>query len=139
LLPWTRQNQTWSFNGRLGQDTEITAAVELGFDDHANNPFLHTFHPDHDGRDVTFKSQLPQGMESYAIRRSIKLVFRPPSENVFELGSRQSMRGVYQETIELKGLARAGGTNDTRRFNVSGTFLLTRVSGIATLRTPENP
>ena len=139
LLPWSRENRTWSFNGRLGHDTEITAAVDLGFDDQANNPFLHTFHPDHDGRDVTFKSQLPQGMESYAIRRSIKLVFRPPSENVFELGSRQSMRGVYQETIELKGLARSGGTNDTRRFNVAGTFLLTRVSGIPTLRTPENP
>jgi hypothetical protein len=35
------------------------------FNDHASNPFLRTYHPDHDNLDATFKQELPQGSESY--------------------------------------------------------------------------
>lgn len=136
LLPWTRDNTTWPLSGRLGQATDLEATLDLAFDDHAANPFLHTYHPDHDGRDVTFKTQLPAGMESYNIRRTIHLRILPQSANVFELGSRQAIRGIYFETVILKGLARAGGTHDTRTFQVAGTFNLRRVSDIPLLRKP---
>ena len=119
-----------------GQATDLEATLDLAFDDHAANPFLHTYHPDHDGRDVTFKTQLPAGMESYNIRRTIHLRILPQSANVFELGSRQAIRGIYFETVILKGLARAGGTHDTRTFQVAGTFNLRRVSDIPLLRKP---
>ena len=136
LIPWTSQNQPWALSGRLGQDAEMTVTVDIPFDEHAANPFLHTFHPDHDGKDATFRTQLPVGAESYGLRRTITLKVKPPSSNVFEVGSRQSIRGVYDETLEIIGLARAGGTHDKRVFKVAGTFSLTRISPVPVLTTP---
>jgi hypothetical protein len=139
-LPWTPDNAGWSFNSRIGTDTNLTAVVEVGFDDQAANPFLHTYHPDHDNLDPTFKTQLPKGMESYAIRREITLQILPPQGGLFDIASsRQTLSGVYQERMKLTGLARAGGTYDTREFVVRGTFTLNRISKVATLTVPSNP
>ena len=38
-------------------------------------------------------------------------------------------------TIKLLGLARAGGTNDIRQFQVGGAFTLHRISDVPTLTT----
>ena len=135
-LPWREGNAPWAFNGRLGDASTLTTTVETGFDDHASNPFLHTYHPDHDNLDPTFKTQVPRGMESYGIRREITLRVLPPSTNVFSLGNSRTMRGWYVETIRLMGLARGGGTNDMREFQVSGPFTLTRISEVGALTTP---
>jgi hypothetical protein len=51
------------------------------------------------------------------------------------MGAGQTLGGDYQETITLLGLARAGGTNDTRQFQVSGSFSLNRISDVPTLKT----
>ncbi|MEY3275217.1 MAG: hypothetical protein RL153_482, partial [Verrucomicrobiota bacterium] len=135
-LPWRAGNAPWAFNGRLGDASTLTTTVETAFDDHASNPFLHTYHPDHDNLDATFKTQVPRGMESYGIRREITLRVLPPSTNVFSLGNSRTMRGWYKETIRLVGLARGGGTSDTRDFMVSGPFTLTRISEVPALTTP---
>jgi hypothetical protein len=135
-LPWRAGNAPWSFSGRLGDASTLTTVVETAFDDHASNPFLHTYHPDHDNLDATFKTQVPRGMESYGIRREITLRVLPPSTNVFSLGNSRTMRGWYVETIRLMGLARGGGTNDMREFQVSGPFTLTRISDVGALTTP---
>ena len=136
-LPWTATNQIWSFDGTLGQVTQLTATVTLPFNDQASNPFLHTYHPDHDNLDPAFKNELPQGSESYSVRRDIRLTILPPSGGsaTFTTGA-QSLSGNYAETVTMTGLARAGGKFDTRTFEVRGVFNLNRISAVPTLTAP---
>jgi hypothetical protein len=59
---------------------------------------------------------------------------QPPANDFSSLVSATSkLTGEYRETLTLKGLARAGGTNDTRQFEVRGAFSLNRVSEVPTL------
>jgi len=135
-LPWRKPNAPWTFGGRIGDGSTLSTVVETAFEDHASNPFLHTYHPDHDNLDPTFKTQVARGMESYGIRREITLRILPPSTNVFSVGSSRTIRGWYKETFRLEGLARAGGTPDTRAFKLSGPFTLTRISDVPVLTVP---
>ena len=135
-LPWRKGNAPWTFSGRLGEAATLTTVVETDFADHASNPFLHTYHPDHYNLDPTFKTQVARGMESYGIRREITLRVTPPPANVFAMTSGQRVSGWYIETIRVVGLARAGGTSDTREFRVSGPFTLNRISDVAALTVP---
>lgn len=136
-LPWTETNQCWAFSGILGRSTNLTATVTVPFNDQASNPFLHTYHPDHDNLDTTFKNQLAQGAESYTVERRITLEVVPPATGVatFAAGG-QTFSGNYSETVKVIGLARAGGTNDTRTFELRGVFSLNRISSVATLTAP---
>ncbi len=136
-LPWTETNQCWTFSGILGRSTNLTATVTVPFNDQASNPFLHTYHPDHDNLDTTFKNQLAQGAESYTVERRITLEVVPPATGVatFAAGG-QTFSGNYAETVKVIGLARAGGTNDTRTFELRGVFSLNRISSVATLTAP---
>lgn len=135
-LPWSSQNPAWLFSGKFGAQTNLTTTVTLGHDDRASSPFIHAYHPDHDNLDVTFKTLLPQGSESYGLQREITLNVTPPANDFSSLVSANlTINGVYSEIITLKGLARAGGTNDTRRFEVRGSFTLNRVSDIAQITT----
>ncbi|MCX6902636.1 MAG: hypothetical protein NTW03_04000 [Verrucomicrobia bacterium] len=136
-LPWTPTNQAWAFNGALGQSGQLAATVTLPFDDQASNPFLHTYHPDHDNLDPAFRNELAQGSESYTVRRDIRLTIVPPTGGsaTFTTGA-QSLSGNYAETVTMSGLARAGGTNDTRTFEVRGLFNLNRISAVPTLTSP---
>jgi hypothetical protein len=98
----------------------LTATVNVGYDDPLN-PFKHQFHPDHNNLDERFEQVLPEGRESFSIKRAIKLSFsatdplglNPPGWGETELG------GFYGETITgLHG----------RPVEVGGTFRLVRVS-----------
>jgi len=135
-LPFSEANEGWAFNGPVVPGATAKATVTTAHDDGGTNPFVHQYHPDHDNLDPTFKAQVPRGMESYGIRREITLRVLPPSTNVFSLGNSRTMRGWYKETIRLVGLARGGGTNDTRDFMVSGPFTLTRISEVGALTGP---
>jgi hypothetical protein len=133
-LPFTSDNTGWAFDGPLGLGRTVTTRVTNAYNDHASNPFLHTYHPDHDNLDATFKNELPQGSESFSITREITLVVKPPSDDFSSLvSSGLDLNGTYVETIRLQGLARAGNTYDTRRFDVRGVFNLNRVSEIPTV------
>lgn len=133
-LPWSAANPGWNFTGALAQGGVLTATVSSEFGDQAANPFLHTYHPDHDNLDSRFQNQLPQGSESYAIIREITLTIRPPANDFnSRVAAGLTLNGEYTETIRLRGLARAGNTFDTRRFDVRGAFELNRISEIATL------
>ena len=63
-LPWTSNNTVWAMSGRLGQDTNLSAMLSVVYDDQSSNPFLHTYHPDHDNLNSTFTATLAQGSES---------------------------------------------------------------------------
>ena len=45
--------------------------------DHVANPFLHTYHPDHDNLNADFDATLPRGVESFGIERSMSFVLSP--------------------------------------------------------------
>ena len=128
-LPWSSANPGWAFDSRFGPSTNLTTTVTLDFDDHASNPFLHTYHPDHDNLDARFQNALAQGAESYTVRRDIQLIVMPPADDFDSLtGSGDTLSGEYVESIRVFGLARAGGTYDTRTFEVRGGFVLRRIA-----------
>jgi hypothetical protein len=115
--------------GQLGPGGVLTTTVGTAYDDQSSNPFLHTYHPDHDNLDATFQNELAQGYESYGITRQITLNISPPGSDFVSLTSAaQSLVGYYLETITLSGLSGA-----TRNYYVTGTFTLTRLTTIPTL------
>lgn len=128
-LPFTPANAGWNFSGPVASGVTLTTSVTNRFDDGMSNPFVHTYHPDHDNLNARFTQTVPQGSESYTVVRDITLQFTPPSDDFAGRTSvGQSLGGVYGETIRLLGLARGDGNTDTRTFEVRGDFTLNRIS-----------
>jgi hypothetical protein len=138
-LPWRRDddNAGWRFDGRLIDDVTVTAQVRTDFSDQAANPFLHTYHPDHDNLDRRFENEQRQGFESYTLVRDIRLTLSPPGDDFTSRVTRgQRLLGDYAETIQVQGIARDGGPTDSRNFEVRGVFRLDRISDIPRLTSP---
>lgn len=139
-LPWTAANAPWNFTGTLIAGGTLTTTVNLDYNDHASNPFLHTYHPDHDNLNATFDAVLPIGRESYGVQRKIMLTFTDAATDYNSLttgGTR--LQGTYQEDISLIGRAYMLGltpTNELRTVSTRGTFQLNRISPITTLTQP---
>jgi hypothetical protein len=128
-LPWTATNTVWALSGNLGETGNLTATLTNDYNDHASNPFLHTYHPDHDNLDPTFKKVQPQGSESYTIVRAITLLVRPARNDFASLvAGASTLTGDYLETITLGGLG-----SFARDYHVSGFFTLTRISSVPEL------
>jgi len=128
-LPWTEANVPWSLHGKLRETPSLTTSIVVAHDEHASNPFLHTYHPDHDNLDASFTSVLPRGAESYTVRRDIVLNVAPPTNDFAALTeAAQNIAGEYLETITVSGT----GTN-ARQFAVRGTFNLKQLSPVPTL------
>ncbi|MFA6546850.1 MAG: hypothetical protein WCS99_20705, partial [Limisphaerales bacterium] len=105
-LPWTAANTPWTFTGTFQTGGSLTNILNLDYNDHASNPFLHTFHPDHDNLNATFSAVRPVGVESYGVRRTMVLTFTPPQPDYTSLttgGTR--MEGTYEENITFLGRA----------------------------------
>jgi len=128
-LPWSQVNAPFPMTGQLTPGGVLTATANFQYDDQSSNPFLHTYHPDHDNLNAAFNAELPEGSESYGIQRFITLTVASPTNDFASLTqSGQTFSGTYQETMILTGI---GGA--TRTFNNAGTFGLTRLSSIAVL------
>ncbi len=128
-LPTSDGIGPWDFTGgALREGATLQTIIDLGYTDHASNPFLHTYHPDHDNRDALYSDQpLPAGRESYGLRRVMRLSFTSPGTD-FE-GRTQggtSLSGDYSETVSILG------ANNTvlKELNVLGSFTLTRITDI---------
>ncbi len=131
-LPWSSNNTPWACTGTLEPNGTLATTVLLPYDDQASNPFLHTYHPDHDNLDASFQYELPRGAESYDITRQITLSITPPGDDFNNLTrAAQSLSGIYQEAITVSGAGSA-----SRTFNVSGIFAINRISTIDTLTQP---
>lgn len=64
-----------TLSGAFAPGGQLTATVVLGAN-HKSNPFLHSYHPDHDNKDARFSSTpLPDGVESHRIERAVTLSF----------------------------------------------------------------
>ncbi len=130
-LPWSDENVSWAFSGRLRLGADISVTVPIHYDDQASNPFVHSYHPDHDNRDATFNQTLPQGFESYGVTRILRLQVIPPladGDFVSLTGSSTTLSGLYEETLILEG--RNGAQ---RQLQTRGAFALNRISDIATI------
>ena len=101
--------------------------IGLAYND-PTNPFVHTYHPDHDNRDARFQP-LPAGVESYTVSRSVRLSFSSsdgltaPDPDSASWGAFK-MVGTYVETVT--GLRK-------EPIVAAGTFELRRISEIADL------
>jgi hypothetical protein len=133
-LPWTAANTPYPFTGGpLQQGATLTTTVTEAYDDQAANPFLHTYHPDHNNLNFNYSPphELPQGSQSYTITRVIQLTVAPGSSDFISLTTaNSSLVGYYNETITLAGL---GGA--TKSYQTAGTFSLKQLSPIPNLTT----
>ncbi len=130
-LPFSLTNTVWTASGNFNPGTVVLLSVPVDYNDQASNPFLHTFHPDHDNLDPKFERVRPQGEESYGVTRTLKLTFNAAGTDFRSLtSSAQGRSGTYEETITLT--ARAGAS---REYRLSGAFSLQRISSISPLTT----
>lgn len=130
-LPFSHTNAFWRTGGTFGSGSVLIFTVGESYKDQVSNPFLHTFHPDHDNLDVNFKTVQPRGVESYDLTRTIRLTFTTPGTDFDSLtASAQSRTGVYEETMTVG--AQGGASRD---FRLSGSFNLQLISPVATLTT----
>ncbi len=136
-LPWSVANGGWAFNGLLAEGAIASVQVNTASGDQVSNPFLHTYHPDHDNKDALFERELPQGVESYGISRDITLSVESPADDfVSRTANSLSLRGTYRETIRIRGGSRQGGEVDERQVQVQGLFQLNQVVPIPSLTIP---
>ncbi|MDB4619263.1 LamG domain-containing protein [bacterium] len=147
-LPYKKGNVTWKCDGTLAMSGSLGATVEIEHGDHSGNPFLHTYHPDHDNLDARFKEQEKPGLESWRITRGLLFTFqdKKPGEmegnlmfGMLDWGS-GLIGGEYREVITLEGKkikfiynGQEKSRNETRQYEVRGAFALRRISEIDTL------
>lgn len=74
-------------SGTFGEETSFTYTVEQHS---AGNPFLHVWHPDHDGRNATYDGEAKPGAELWSVTNTVTIQFR-------ELGSEQP---YYSNEVE---------------------------------------
>lgn len=131
-LPWTDLNTPWPLQGPFQVDGTVKATVALPYDDQASNPFIHSYHPDHDNLTADFATKRVQGEESYGVVREISLTPRASGADFDSLTTGSgAISGEYAETVTFNGK----GT-ESRSFQVRGTFALSRISEISTLSKP---
>lgn len=123
-----------------GADLGLAGTAEFDFTlahDSPSNPFIHTYHPDHDNKNAQFApfvlgngpppDNLVRSPESTAVKREIDLTFSndPASLGLSNLGwGSIVLGGSYTEVIT--GLR-------AQKITVKGAFVLRRVSDIPTL------
>lgn len=144
-LPFSKGNVPWLCKGDLAMSGTLQATVEIAHDNHSGNPFLHTYHPDHDNLDARFEKQEEAGRESWTVTRDMQ--FRFQDEKPADIAGNPMfgaldwgvglIGGEFSELITLEGEAidPEGDKNrkETRQFEVRGGFTIRRISEIDTL------
>jgi hypothetical protein len=135
-LPFSPKNTPWTVSGKISPGAALLASVNVAFNNQAANPFLHTYHPDHDNLNADFTAELGQGIESYGIERSIQFLINNSAEGFNEKVSfGDTISGSYQETLKLTGSPGSGPEN-ANSYTLSGDFKLVRISSISNLVQP---
>ena len=118
----------WPLTGAMQPGSSLAATVALA-DSGASNPFLHTYHPDHDNLDAQFNPYVQPNQEVYEVDRQLTLNFASPQNDFNSLTQgAQALVGDYREVLTIK----ASG-NQQRAFTVGGAFALKRISDIPNL------
>ncbi|MDB6069388.1 MAG: hypothetical protein JWL81_559, partial [Verrucomicrobiales bacterium] len=108
--------------GTVTSGSSVAWRISIAHND-ATNPFVHTYHPDHDNLDATFSIPLQSGAESYAVTRDCTFNFTasPPNGTTVAGWGSTILGGTYAET--LNGL-------NSKPLSVGGTFVMRRISEI---------
>jgi hypothetical protein len=111
-------------SGSVAIGSSLACTISLPYND-PTNPFVHSFHPDHDNKDARF-APVGEGVESYTVNRAATFTFAstPPSGGVVAGWGSNVIGGTYRETIT--GL-------HSSSIQLDGTFELRRVSEIGIL------
>ncbi len=101
------------------------------------NPYVHTYHPDHDNRNARFDGDLSAGVESPNITRQLTFAFTttPPSGTSSQGWGSSVIGGNYSETIGGIRKVRLPDGTTSSSVTVAGTFVLRRVSELGSLTT----
>jgi len=100
--------------------SSLTATVTLGAN-HPTNPFLHTYHPDHDNKDARFENDLPSGIESHTVNRAMTLTINAsagPGEGpqwgttLLSGTFSETVTGIHKEAIAASGIFALGKVSD---------------------------
>ena len=104
-----------------GSTTQWT--IPVSYDDETN-PFVHTYHPDHDNLGTDYSTPLKSGDESYTVTRTCSFTFTssPPNGSTISGWGTTMLGGTYAETL-------TGLNKDPLK--VSGTFGMRRISEIS--------
>jgi hypothetical protein len=123
-LPVDTEVSTGSGTFALG--ATLVRAVSIGFNERTN-PYVHTYHPDHDNKNARFDT-LGTPLESPNIARSCSFTFAltPPVGSTASGWGSTVIGGTYAETVT--GLHKDPLT-------VTGTFELRRISEIGSITT----
>jgi hypothetical protein len=112
-------------SGSLAPSASLTTTVSLGAN-HPSNPFLHTYHPDHDNKDARFENPALAGTESHTVNRAITLALNAaagPGDGP-EWGT-SLLSGTFSETVT--GIHK-------KPIAATGIFAIGKVSDIAVLQ-----
>lgn len=115
----------------LAPGSSVSFALTIE-ENHPSNPFLHTYHPDHDNKDASFKAfDAGKGIESFKIERAITLSVNAAAspEDGPQWGT-SLLTGTFLETVT--GIHK-------KPIAAEGHFALGKVSDIAVLQTPAPP
>ena len=141
-LPLTPRSYQ-ALSGTFATGSTAQWSIPVYFDD-PTNPFVHTYHPDHDNLGTDFKTKLKSGDESYTVNRTCSFTFTssPPDGSTISGWGTTVLGGTYTET--LTGL---GGTAPppppvttpptpagSKFLTVSGTFAMRRISEISDIQ-----
>lgn len=135
-LPFSENNQPWAVSGAIEHGATLTATVLVDHGNHVANPFVHTYHPDHDNLNADFSATLPRGVESFGFERSMTFELAQSGSDFNQIVSMgNTISGNYRETITLKGAATEGPPNENV-YHVEGPFQMVRISPIGSLTLP---
>lgn len=112
--------------GAFASGGSLAGTVVLDHDA-KENPFIHSFHPDHDNLDARFENPLPAGAESFRVDRALTLAFDAASPGGNPSWGAQILTGIYTE--EITGIHK-------NNISVEGPFMLRRLANNDTLLTP---
>ncbi len=118
----------------LGQTLGRTISVPYNA---PTNPYVHTYHPDHDNRNARFDASVPAFVESPDITRACSLAFTttPPSGVSAQGWGSSVIGGNYTEIISGIRKAKKADSTTTNTVTVTGTFVLRRVSELGSITT----
>jgi len=110
-------------SGNFNTGSTTKWIIPISFND-ITNPFVHTYHPDHDNLDTDFETPLKDGDESYSVTRTCTFTFTssPPDGSKIAGWGTTVLGGTYAETLT--------GLNSVT-LRVSGSFAMRRISEIS--------
>ena len=107
-------------SGSLVPSASLTTTVSLGAN-HPSNPFLHTYHPDHDNKDARFENPALAGTESHAVSRAITLALNAAAgpgdgpewgTNLLSGTFSETVTGIHKKSIAATGIFAIGKVSD---------------------------